>query len=429
MKITFIRFSIFEKTYNASFKPLVFPVIRALTPKDIEIDFIDEHVEKLPEKIDSDIIALSVETLTARKVRNFALKHKTKNNIIAVGGFHPSALPEECLEYADSVTIGDAEDTWPRFLEDAKNGNVQKIYKSSLEIDPIKPVLDLEYFKGKKYSFIGLAQFSRGCKFNCDFCCIKAMYPGKVRTKKVDDFVEEVRSMPEKIIFLADDNLFTDEKTTLLLLEKLKPLKKIWHCQISMDVAYNEKILKAMKEAGFAMVMIGFEAINPDTLKQMNKGANMRIKNFDEAINNIYKHGFMITAGFISGYDNDKIETIWSNFDFAMKYHFTKAFFTMLQPMPGTRLYKRLLAEGRMSPDKWWLDENYTYGDCVFEPKNMTKKELERDFYAAWKKYYTLSNIWKRFKANFKYLSFKDSALFLGEALLQKRNLNLNVKK
>ena len=429
MKITFIRFSIFERKYNTSFKPLVFQIISALTPKDIQLEFVDEHVEDLPEKIDCDVIALSVETLTARKARDFALKHKTKNNVIVVGGFHPSVMPEECLEYADAVTIGDAEDTWPQILEDIKSGNLKKIYKSSLEVPPAKPDLHLAYFKDKKYSPIGLAQFSRGCKFNCDFCSIKAMYPGKVRTKNIDDFIEEIKSMPEKIIFLADDNLFIDEQTTLHLLEKLKPLKKMWHCQISMDVAYNDKILTAMKEAGFVMVMIGFEAINPETLKQMNKGANMRIKNYEEAINNIYKHGLMITAGFISGYDNDTIDTIWEHFNFAMKHHFTKAFFTMLQPMPGTRLYKRLLAEGRMSPDKWWLDKNYKYGDCVFEPKNMTKHELEREFYAAWKAYYSFGNIWKRFKANFKYLSFVNSLLFLGEALLQKKNLNLNVKK
>jgi len=206
MEITFIRFSIFEKNYNASFKPLIFQVIRALTPKDIKINFVDEHVQELPEKIDSDIIALSVETMTARKARDFALKHKIKNNLIVAGGFHPSTLPEECLEYADSVIIGDAEDTWPRFLKDAQAGNVQKIYKSSLEAAPVKPDLELEYFKDKKYSFIGLAQFSRGCKFNCDFCSIKAMYPGKVRTKKIDDFVEEVESMLSESIRLEPKN-------------------------------------------------------------------------------------------------------------------------------------------------------------------------------------------------------------------------------
>jgi radical SAM superfamily enzyme YgiQ (UPF0313 family) len=429
MQITFVKFSIFGSSYNVSFKPLIFPTIRALTPNDVHIEFVDEHVDHLPEHVNAGIIALSVETMTARKARAFALKHKGADNIIICGGFHPSAVPEECLEYADSVVIGDAEDTWPRFLADVRAGSVQKVYRSSLSMAPVKPVPHLSYFSGKQYGFIGLAQFSRGCRFNCDFCSVKAMYPGPVRTKNVADFVEEVRAMPETLIFLADDTLFVDHETTLHLLESLKPLGKVWHCQISMDVAYDERLLHAMKEAGVAIVMIGFEATRAETLKQMNKGANLRVADYAEAIHNIYRHGLMIAAGFISGYDDDTTSTIWQHFDFCMKHHFTKAFFTMLQPMPGTRLYDRLRSEGRMAPDKWWLDAAYKYGDCVFVPKKMSRAALERDFYAAWKRYYRLINIWKRFIANSRYLTFKRSLMFFGEAILQKKNLSLDASR
>jgi radical SAM superfamily enzyme YgiQ (UPF0313 family) len=163
--------------------------------------------------------------------------------------------------------------------------------------------------------------------------------------------------------------IFRDQSTTLQLLEKLRPLKRTWHCQISIDIAYNDKLLKAMKDAGVAIVMIGFEATNAGTLMQMNKGANIRFPDYAKAISNIYRHGIMIAAGFISGYDNDDVDTIRDHYDFCMKHHFTKAFFTMLQPMPGTRLYNRLLAEGRMTLERWWLDEHYKYGRCVFVPK------------------------------------------------------------
>lgn len=424
MKITFISFSVLQKGYASALKPLVFPIISALTPEDIEIRFIDERVEDLPETIDSDIIVMTVGTMTSRRARAFALRHKDK--IIAVGGPHPTSLPEECLEYADAVFIGDSEGTWQQFIEDAKNGNIKQIYKAPQDVLPIKPDLNLEYFKGKKYSFVGIAQFARGCKYNCEFCFIKVLYPGKVKTKNIDDFVEEVKSMPEKIMFLIDDNLFTDEETTLLLLEKIKPLKKMWHCQVSIDVAQNDKILKAMKDAGFAMIMMGFEATDMDTLKQMNKGANLKLKSYDEAIKNVYKHGLMITAGFVIGYDNDTPQTIRNTFDFAMKHHFTKAFFTMLQPMPGTKLYNRLLEEGRVTP-KWWLDSNYQYGDCAFEPKNMTREELSAIFDKQLREYYTFSNIWKRFLKNSQYLPLMRSIMFLVEALLFKKHANLNI--
>ena len=425
MEITFISFSVLDRGYASALKTLVFPIISALTPKDININYIDEHVEDLPKTIDSDIIVMTVGTMTSRKARAFALKHRDK--VVAVGGPHPTCMPEECLEYANTVFIGEAEGTWPQFIEDVKNGNIKRIYKSPQDVLPIKPDLNFEYFKGKKYSFVGVAQFARGCKFNCEFCCVKILNPGKVKTKNIYDFVEEVKAMPEKLMFLTDDNLFTDEGTTLLLLEKLKPLKKMWHCQVSIDVAHNDKILKAMKDAGFAMVMMGFESIDVDTLKQMNKGANLKLKNYDEAIKNVYKHGLMIAAGFVIGYDNDTPQTIRNTFDFAMKHHFTKAFFTMLQPMPGTKLYNRLLEEGRVTP-KWWLDNNYQYGECCFDPKNMTREELSAIFGTLLKEYYTFSNIWKRFLKNYKYLPFTRSILFLGEALLYKKHTNIDIK-
>ena len=115
------------------------------------------------------------------------------------------------------------------------------------------------------------------------------MYKNSIRHKNIDDFVEEIKTIDNKVLFFVDDNLFLNKNVSLELFKKIKPLKKIWGCQISMDVAQNDELLKAMIDAGCVFVLIGFETINKQNLKQMNKIANLNIENYDKAIKNIYK--------------------------------------------------------------------------------------------------------------------------------------------
>lgn len=422
MKVTFIRLAILDKNYD-SFKPLVFPIINEITPKDVEVEFIDEQVEKLPDEINSEIIAFSVETLTAKKAYILAKKFKKKNNVIVMGGFHPTVEPDEALEFADVVLMGDAEDTWVNFLSDYRKGNYKNKYISTYNGKPTKIDYNFSYFKGKKYPSIGAVQFSRGCKFNCDFCSIKTMYKNGVLFKDVDTVIEEVKQIKEKLVFFVDDNLFVNEKVSLELFRKMKKLNKLWGCQISMDIAQNDKMLQAMKDSGCVVVLIGFESINPDTLKRMNKGANMKLKDYDAVIKNIYRYGIMICATFVFGYDLDTSETIRQTFDFAMKYHFTKVNFNMLVPMPGTRLYKRLEENKRLLMKKWWINDKYVYGMPVYKPKLMQPEELKKCCKSVWREYYTIRNIMKRTIKNSKYINIYKSIGFFYESLITRKTL------
>ena len=130
MKITFIRLNMFEHISSDAMKPLLFEIIKGLTPAEHEIEFIDERVEPLPARIDSDIIAFSVETFTAKRAYILAKKYKTQRNIIAMGGFHASVMADEMLEFADTVLIGDAEGSWEAFLEDCVKGSPKRKYIS-----------------------------------------------------------------------------------------------------------------------------------------------------------------------------------------------------------------------------------------------------------------------------------------------------------
>lgn len=414
MKITFIKVNMFERTSKDALMPLIFPIIDKLTPDEFDINFIDDRISKLPDIIDSDIIAFSVETFAAKRAYILAKKFKNKNNHIVMGGFHASVEYEEALKYADTVLIGDAEDTWPRFINDFKNGICKSIYKSELK-DNI-PKIDYKFFnknKSPKYPRIGVMQFSRGCRFNCDFCSIKTVYKGKIKKKKIDDIIQEINDSGFKYFFFADDNLFVDEEFALELFSCITDLNIKWACQISMDIAKNEKLLDKMEESGCFLVLIGFESLNKNNLKVMNKGANILADDYNLVIKNIYKRKILIYATFVFGYDFDDVSTIKDTLDFALRCNFAVANFNTLMPMPGTRLYERLEKENRLLFKKWWLSDKFKYGDAMFIPRGMSYDDLKMECYIARKKFYSLKNIIKRFFHNLRNISFTVSLLFL----------------
>ncbi len=387
MKITFIRLNMFEHISSDAMKPLLFGIIKSLTPSEFEIEFIDERAEKLPEKINSDIIAFSVETYTAKRAYILSKKYKTDKNIIVMGGFHACVMPDEILNYADSVIVGDAEDTWCNFLADCAAGKPQKKYISKEEIS-------LEIFHDEpsvykhKYYGIGVYQISRGCKFNCDFCSIKTMYKC-VRRKSEDIVFEELKNAKEKVIFFVDDNLFYDKLSAIRLFRKIAPLKKKWACQISIDAARDDELLTEMKKAGCFLVLMGFESLNPESLSEMNKTANTRA-DYEDVIRRIYKHKLLIYGTFVLGCDGDKPDVFNRTFEFAVKNKIAVTNFNPLIPMPGTGVYNRMEQEGRLLYKKWWLSDKYRYGETAYVPKNMTPQQLRdgclkmrTDFYSA----------------------------------------------
>ena len=206
MKIAFIRLNMFEHISSDAMKPILFGIIRALTPECHELVFYDERTDPLPEVIDADVIAFSVETYTAKRAYIHAQKYRGPGTVIVMGGFHAAVMPEEILGYADTVLIGDAEGTWPQFLADCAAGHPQRRYTADESV-PMCPVTPAPGVYAHRYYGIGVYQISRGCKFNCDFCSIKTMYR-HVRRKSAAQIVQELSAMPEKILFFADDNLF-----------------------------------------------------------------------------------------------------------------------------------------------------------------------------------------------------------------------------
>lgn len=395
MKIAFIRPSMFGTPSKDAMMPLIFAIIKPLTI-DAQIIFYDEKNKKLPDYLSADVVAMTVDTFSAKRAYVLAEKYKKENKTVIMGGFHPTMMPDECLAYADAVIIGEAEDTWPEVIKDLKNNKLKKKYISSNNIDMATIKYDYTAFIGEKYNGIGLVQFSRGCKFSCDFCSIHAFYKSTVRTRTVENVIDDVKNMKEEYIFFIDDNLFADDKRAIELFQALAFSNKKWVCQISIDVAKNEEILKMMKKGGCILVLIGFESLNVENLKQMRKGANILYSDYEKAIKNIYSAGLMIYGTFVIGYDEDTAKSTKELVEFAVKHKFAIANFNPLMPMPGTSLYERLKKEENLAYDKWWINEHYKYGDSMVIPKKMTGYDLMECCKNARYSFYSYKSISKR---------------------------------
>ncbi|MBP8784457.1 MAG: B12-binding domain-containing radical SAM protein [Synergistaceae bacterium] len=398
MKITFIRPSMAGEQSADALPPLAFMILSSLTPSCVDIEFFDERIEDLPLAIDSDVVCFSVEVFSAKRASLLASKYKKQNPGIKIimGGFYPTACPDEAKEFADSIIIGDAEPVWEQVIKDLENNELKGQYVSSNSYMLPFSKMDKSIFANKNYFKIGVVQWKRGCAFNCNFCSIHSFYKSCILEREIDDVIEEIKHMKEKVIFITDDNLLHDKVKMKEFLGKLTPLKKKWACQVSINVTNDDELLGLMAKSGCIVMLIGFESLNKENLMEIGKKQNIACNDYESAIKSIYSHGIMIYATFIFGYPHDNLESFDEVYEFAMKHKFLIANFNPLMAMPSTDLYDELKAKGELVNEKWWISEEYCYGDAMHYPKNFSSEQLAASCKRLRYKFYSKQSIFKR---------------------------------
>lgn len=429
-QITLIRPNIGNFRSKDALTPLSIAILAARTPKEIRLNFYDERVEELLFEDTPDLVAITVETFTARRSYEIAQKYREKGITVVMGGYHPTLLPEEVLEYADAIVTGDAEECWEELLKDFQAGRLQKRYSNThtKALDDYK--LDRSVFKGKKYLPVELVQYSRGCRFSCEFCSIHAYYKDTLRVRSVESVIEEIQGMDKKkLFFFVDDNLFSSKKELYALLDALVPLKIRWSCQISIDVAKDEELLDKLQESGCIFVLIGFESLSEENLKQMGKPWNRVAGEYIEIVQKFHDRGMAVYGTFVFGYDHDTVEIIEKSLEFAMKAKLEIANFNPLTPTPGSALYERLKSEGRLLSTTWWKDEHYRYGDPIFEPKQMSPELFADKCFEAKKAFYSWRSIISRvFFAKSRFNMFRVGMVALANVVSRKEVLQKQSK-
>lgn len=381
MKITFILPAIGKKSgkkYIGTWKmePLTIAVLKALTPMEIDTEFFDDRIELIDYDTQTDLVCITVETYTAKRSYQIAKQYRDRGIPVVMGGYHVTLCHEEASLYCDSVIIGNAETIWKRMLDDVINHSLKNVYLGGVGEYDIQP--DKSIFTGKKYLPVSLVETGRGCCHSCDFCSISKFYCSKYYCRDHDLIFDDLKNREHNYTFLVDDNLVANRENAMQLFEKITPLHVKWAGQGTLTMAKDEKLLKTMKKSGCEIILIGFESLNNENLKQMNKSFNQTVGERDELVKRIHDAGIGIYATFVLGYDNDDERTIHDAVEFAKKHNFYTAAFNHLLPFPNTPVYERLKAENRLIYDKWWLADGYNYGELAFEPKLLSADQLSK---------------------------------------------------
>lgn len=387
MKITFIMPNIGRQDHSlyideARMEPLSLGVLAGLTPADVECVLYDDRMEEIPFDEPTDLVAISIEIYAARRAYEIAAEYRARGIPVIVGGAHPSLFPEESQQHADSVFVGDAEFGWAEAVEDARRGQLKPRYTASVGIAQVGGVLPRrDLFVGKGYLPLTLMQFSRGCRFACDFCAVSAYFHRTQYIRPTDEVLEEIRRQSRRFVFFVDDNFLSDHAAAKSFLRALIPMKIRWVSQASIDMTSDSELMELMEASGCMGHVVGFESINPDSVRLMKKAPNLMKSGgwdrYQSQVEILRKHHLQTWATFTLGHDFDTIESILETHEFAMRNRFCFAAYNILMPYPGTPLYDRLQREGRLLYDgKWWLHPEYRFNQAAFIPKNMSPDEL-----------------------------------------------------
>jgi radical SAM superfamily enzyme YgiQ (UPF0313 family) len=412
MRITLIKPNIGRKGHSlyvddARMEPLQLGVLAALTPKDIDVVLYDDRMEKIPFDEPTDLAAITVETFTARRSYEISSEYAKRGVPVIMGGMHVKLLPEEVKEHCDSIMIGDAEDKWAEMIEDLRRGRLKKEYICGTVIIPQKGVITRrDIFEGKGYLPITLLQFSRGCRFSCNYCASSVYFNRTHHCRDVSEVIEEIKSQKRKDLFFVDDNITANREKAKELFRALIPLKVRWVSQASIDMLEDKELMELMIKSGCLGHVIGFESIKEESIKTMGKGVNKTYVSdkYKKAIEELRNWGLQTWAAFTVGHDTDTVDSIKETCKFAIKNKFCFAAYNILLPYPGTALYENLKSQNRLLYDgKWWLHDEYRFNHAAFIPENMSADELTEVSFLCRKKTNSIATIIYRafdFKTN-----------------------------
>ena len=362
-----------------------------------------------PQLLQADLVGISTTTATCREAYQIAGNLKAHGKTVVIGGMQATFMPAEALQFADYVIRGEAELSLLPLVQTLEAGlaptdipgvsywqdNQQihnELLKTPIDMDTL-PIPDLTLLN--KFSAMRTIPVitSRGCPYNCTFCCVTEVFGRRYRHRSTASIIEELTHYRGKSIFFCDDNFAAKPELTKELLRGMiaRDIKlKGWGAQVRVDAARDDELLSLMKRAGCAIVYIGFESINPATLEGYNK--QQTVADIEEAIRRFHDYGIRIHGMFVFGADTDTVETIRQTERFANQNRIDSIQFMILTPFPNTPFYDKLEAEGRILTRDWSLYDGH---HTVFQPALLSPEALQLETLKAMKRFYSPKHIWR----------------------------------
>lgn len=397
LKIFLERNDIVSKFYGAWETPnLSLLTIAGLFPDSFDLRFIDEdHGQAIPWNEGFDLVVVTGMTQQINRAYAICDAFRTKGVYTVLGGIHASIYPDEAAKHADTVTLGEGEIAFARFLSDFCKGKPQKRYRADEYVDlDTSPVPRYDLTVPELYASYSI-QTTRGCPRTCAYCTLPVIYGSVYRHKSVEQVVREIRAIkavsPNAFIFFADDNMFIHKEHSLKLLQAIAKENITWGTQTDISVAEQPDILKMLRPAGCRWLFIGLENVNRRSLELLDeKQWKARLcENYPALIDAIHRAGVYIWGSFMFGTDNDTTAVFEDTLRFTLDNGLYSGSFTILTPLPGTALFEQMKAAGRLTDMDW---SRYTFWDVVYRPKNMTGDELARGVAWMYGQFYSEEN-------------------------------------
>jgi len=372
-------------------------ILQGLTPPEHEVKIIEEEAENIDVEQECNLVGISCMTANAPRSYELCQEFKKRGKTVIMGGVHPTILPDEALQYADCVVVGEAEGVWNTLLIDFQNNNLKKKYHDPTpDLGKYVPKDFSKLIKKRLFNIVPIMT-TRGCPYNCDFCCVTNLFGKKIRHIPLENVVRDIQESGAKRFMFLDDNIIGDTKYAKALFRAIKPLKVKWVGQASISLLVNDtELLQLAAESGCKALFFGIESVSEEQLKSIRK-AIKDIEHLEGAFKKIKKMGILIHASMVFGFDNDTKETFNETVQFLIKNKVSTVSFNILTPYPGTKIHEDLKKENRLINTDW---RYYDHNTVVFKPKNMTPYELQIGNVNAKKRFYSISSILKRLSAN-----------------------------
>jgi radical SAM superfamily enzyme YgiQ (UPF0313 family) len=357
------------------------------------ITLVDEYNQRIPYETPFDLVAITVNTPNAMHCYRMAARFRARGAKVVMGGPHATLRADEAANHCDHLVMGEAEETWPQFLQDFRQGRAKPCYRSarapSLQGLPI-PRRDLirrrPFTKGAVFA-------TRGCPYRCSYCNLKQIYHDHFRTRPIPEVLADIGSMKNRHFVFWDDNFFGDAAYAAELMKALRGLRRRWAAQVSIDRCGDDSLLRLARDSGCVYLFLGLESFSTEALASVNKSFNHAAQ-YRQTIQAIHRQGICVQAGIIFGFDDDTREVFPNALRACETLGIDGVTASLLTPLPGTRFYDDMRRAGRLTRADWeWFNGKTR---VAFAPKQMTADELLAGYWWFRARFYSFQSIFKR---------------------------------
>ncbi len=378
------------------------PTLAAYTPEDVQQELVHEKHSTVDTAADVDLVGLTVMTPCAPRAYTIADAFRARGVQVVMGGIHPTVKPDEALEHADAICVGEGEQVWPKMVEDAKAGRLERVYenpgRASREFTLRTPRRDLlptgQYFGGKiKALFV---ETTRGCPYDCDFCAVTTFFGQHYRVREIEEIRAELeeagvpkvrqsgrRNYLNHVLAFTDDNFFGKIDHAVRVMELIREYDVRWFGQTTLRITDKPEILELCRASGCLGFEIGFESLAPEKYRKTGRVKGMSQEQYYlERIRMLHGYGIGINGSFMFGNDEDTVDVFAQYARFIDEARIQTPYLAIRTPYPGTPLYYEFKEDDRLLHERWDL---YDTAHCVFQPVHMTPEQLEAGYRWAWR--------------------------------------------